>query len=69
MMELMRVIYGPAEGDHVIAILRNQENPLREESYRLKPISMHDLAPTVWPWLQTEFLKKTRTRIGELPAA
>lgn len=43
MMELMRVIYGPAEGDHVIATLRNQENPLREESYRLKPISMHEL--------------------------
>lgn len=43
MMDLMRAIYGAAEGDHVIATLRNEENPLRLESYRLKPVSMREL--------------------------
>jgi hypothetical protein len=43
MMDLMRTIYGTEEGELLITSLRNQENPLRIERYRLNPVSMRAL--------------------------
>ncbi|WP_154668302.1 hypothetical protein [Pseudoduganella violaceinigra] len=43
MMDLMRVVYGRTEGDHVIATFRNEEAPLVRERFRLEPVSMRAL--------------------------